>query len=327
MIYQNDSMSFGEFGENDKEALRNLVRKVLKPGCQIVEIGSWLGAGSTRVIIEELQTCGSGKLYCVDTWEGSKNVTHHQDIAARHDLFETFLHNVKLAGGEAYVHPLKMASSDAAAIIEDGCMDLIFIDGDHSYTSASEDISLWKPKVREGGILCGHDCECRPVGPLRDAIYSSLEMDHISGNGTPFEVIHPGVVVAVDKAFNGSANLWAEEPFLKADGTYGRATLWDIRLAAAGGAEAPFLVGSVFGYNIVWFAGTHLAVPQSLGPMDMSQLDRRSLPPEILMGRSYDDALRMIMFAELKSMQEQLAAIKEQQGSKKRLFNLKKSKR
>jgi predicted O-methyltransferase YrrM len=225
MIYEDD---YPSFGSDDSEALRTLVRSVLKPDCKILEIGSWLGSGSTRVIIEELRTVDAGRLYCVDTWKGSKNVARHLDIVARYDVFGTFLHNVRLADGETIVRPLPMSSNDAAAIVADGCLDMVFIDGDHSYASTSQDISLGQSKVRLGGILCGHDCECRPTGTLRDAIYSSRDMDHIPGDGTPFSVIHPGVVVAVDEAFAGSAHLWSEVPLPRADGTFGRATLWNV---------------------------------------------------------------------------------------------------
>lgn len=225
--------NYPSFGEDDKEALRLLVRQVLRPKCRILEIGSWLGTGSTRVIVEELKSINGGRLYCVDTWKGSKNVSRHQDIVANYDVFGTFLHNVKTAGGEGYVHPLVMNSNSAAEIVADDCLDLIFIDSDHSYASTKEDILLWKSKVRVGGILSGHDCECRPSGKLRDTIYSSRDVDHIAGEGTPFSVIHPGVVAAVEEIFDGSANLWAETPIRRADGTYGRATLWDIRRLAA----------------------------------------------------------------------------------------------
>lgn len=226
MIY---SENYPSFGEDDKQALRALVRSILKPGCRILEIGSWLGTGSTKVIIEELSSVEGGKLYCVDTWKGSKNVARHQDIVAHYDVLGTFLHNVKAAGGADSTCPLVMNSRDAAAIVADGCLDMVFIDGDHSYLSTSEDIALWKLKVSSGGTLCGHDCECRPSGSLRDAIYSSRDVDHIPGDGTPFAVIHPGVVIAVEEAFNGKANLWAETPLSRTDGTVGRATLWDMR--------------------------------------------------------------------------------------------------
>lgn len=321
MIYQDSCISFGE---DDKEALRNLVRRVLRPGCRIVEIGSWLGAGSTRVIIEELKTVEGGMLYCVDTWKGSVNVTHHQDVTARYDVFETFLHNVKLVGGEAYVHPYVMNSREAAAIIEDGSMDLVFIDGDHSYSRATEDIALWRHKVREGGILCGHDCECRPDSILCDTIASYPDIDHISGAGTPFEVIHLGVVAAVEQAFNGAAHLWAETPFLKADGSFVRATLWDIQLpeAAVEGAAAtgegvealPLFAGSVSGFNIVRFADIYYAVQEAQGPMDLRQMDVSALPQGILTGLSYDEVLLAIAsVVEGNFVQERLGGVKEQQ--------------
>lgn len=317
MIYQDSCISFGE---DDKEALRKLVRRVLKPGCRIVEIGSWLGAGSTRVIIEELKTIEGGMLYCVDTWKGSINVSHHQDVTARYNVFETFLHNVKLAGGEAYVHPYVMSSSDAAAIIEDGSMDLVFIDGDHSYLRASEDISLWRHKVREGGILCGHDCECRPDNVLCDTITSYPNIDHVSGAGTPFVAIHLGVVVAVEQAFKGSANLWAETPFLKTNGSFARATLWDIQRPEAvlgreylppGGVEAlPRFAGSVSGFNIVRLEDVYYAVPESQGPMDLRQMDISALPQAILTGLSYDEVLLAIASV---IGQKRLGGVKEQQ--------------
>jgi len=48
-------------------------------------------------------------------------------------------------------------SKDIAPMIEDGSLDLVFIDGDHSYEGVRLDIDLWLPKVREGGVISGHD--------------------------------------------------------------------------------------------------------------------------------------------------------------------------
>jgi hypothetical protein len=57
-------------------------------------------------------------------------------------------------------------------------------------------------------------------------ILASRDLDHIPGDGTPFSVIHPGVVLAVEEAFAGSANLWADQVLIRPDGVDGRATLW-----------------------------------------------------------------------------------------------------
>ena len=50
-----------------------------------------------------------------------------------------------------------MTSADAVKFIKDGCLDLVFIDADHSYEHCLEDLELWFPKVKVGGIICGHD--------------------------------------------------------------------------------------------------------------------------------------------------------------------------
>lgn len=227
MIY---SENYPSFGEDDKHALRSLIRSIIKPGFRILEIGSWLGSGSTRVIIEELTLVKDTKLYCVDTWKGSPNVPRHQEIVAKYDVLGTFFHNIKIAGGEKITLPLVMTSRHAAEIFTNYSLDMVFIDGDHSYLNSVEDIDLWRSKVRSNGIISGHDCECRPVGNLREKILFYRNSEHISGNGTHFSVIHPGVIIAVEEAFNGKANLWADAPFQKIDGSIGRATIWNTRL-------------------------------------------------------------------------------------------------
>lgn len=40
---------------------------------------------------------------------------------------------------------------------EDNSLDIVFIDANHNYENICADIRDWLPKVREGGILCGHD--------------------------------------------------------------------------------------------------------------------------------------------------------------------------
>ncbi|HET9132196.1 MAG TPA: hypothetical protein VFO86_14675, partial [Terriglobia bacterium] len=56
----------------------------------------------------------------------------------------------------------------------------------------------------------------------------------------------------------------------------------------------PRLVGSAAGYNIVYLGGHHYSVPQSLGPMDLGQLDRSTLPSTIVVTRTYEEALQAI---------------------------------
>lgn len=46
---------------------------------------------------------------------------------------------------------------DAAKGITDGSLDFVFVDADHSYAGCMADIEAWAPKIKAGGLLCGHD--------------------------------------------------------------------------------------------------------------------------------------------------------------------------
>ena len=51
----------------------------------------------------------------------------------------------------------RMTSSEASKTFADLDVDLVFIDAEHTHQAVTQDIGLWWPKVRSGGILAGHD--------------------------------------------------------------------------------------------------------------------------------------------------------------------------
>jgi hypothetical protein len=56
-------------------------------------------------------------------------------------------------------HRIKLIRKKAVDSLSDipNDLDLVYIDGDHTYEAVAEDIKLWEPKVRPGGIIGGHD--------------------------------------------------------------------------------------------------------------------------------------------------------------------------
>ena len=53
--------------------------------------------------------------------------------------------------------PVRATSTEAVTRFKDGFFDFVYIDAIHTYECAKQDIALWFPKVRVGGILAGHD--------------------------------------------------------------------------------------------------------------------------------------------------------------------------
>jgi hypothetical protein len=52
---------------------------------------------------------------------------------------------------------LRTTSAEAARQFDTGQLDFAYIDAQHHYEAVKEDLGLWYPKVKKGGILSGHD--------------------------------------------------------------------------------------------------------------------------------------------------------------------------
>lgn len=122
-----------------------------------VEIGSWRGKSSAFMAVEIANSGKNIQFDCVDTWRGSVDEAIHQEDAGvvNDTLYQEFLDNMKPV--EAYYRPVRMTSLEAAATYADNSLDFVFIDAQHDYDSVKADILAWAPKVKQGGILAGHD--------------------------------------------------------------------------------------------------------------------------------------------------------------------------
>ncbi|CAE7519407.1 unnamed protein product, partial [Symbiodinium natans] len=48
-----------------------------------------------------------------------------------------------------------------AALLDEEPMDIVFIDGPHTYANVRNDLHLWEKRVKKGGIIAGHDFTVR----------------------------------------------------------------------------------------------------------------------------------------------------------------------
>jgi hypothetical protein len=123
-----------------------------------VEIGSWCGVTAVAMGL------AGGNVLCVDPFTVSDSQTKERMLYSFANGTPPLLHfagNALRMGLGFRLLPVVGLSRDVAPLLPDGCADLVFLDGDHE--DCMTDVFAWGPKVRPGGLLCGHDEGQEPV--------------------------------------------------------------------------------------------------------------------------------------------------------------------
>ena len=123
-------------------------------GAHFVEVGTWKGMSACYMAVEIINSGKDIKFDCVDTWEfveTSKEIGEHEFD----NLFEIFKSNIEPVKNNIGI--IKSLSWDGAKNYEDGSLDFVFIDAAHDYESVTKDLNAWYSKIKNGGIISGHD--------------------------------------------------------------------------------------------------------------------------------------------------------------------------
>jgi predicted O-methyltransferase YrrM len=128
--------------------LYGLVRSMKPDVC--VEIGSARGKSACFIGLA-LRRNGKGKLYAIDP----HSPTNWNDTQST-DTFAIINENLRSAGVADHVEIVRQTSADARARITQP-VDLLFIDGDHSYEGVKADWDLFSPLVSPFGVVVFHD--------------------------------------------------------------------------------------------------------------------------------------------------------------------------
>jgi predicted O-methyltransferase YrrM len=99
------------------------------------------------------------KLFCVDPWQAYQSGhIEHADQATVNQFYAQAVQRLQPYNCAI----IRKSSLEAVKKFEDGLLDFVFVDGDHSYEATMEDIIHWSRKLRKGGIMSGHDYYNRP---------------------------------------------------------------------------------------------------------------------------------------------------------------------
>lgn len=135
---------------NNRPSLSLLKNKVNLIGA---EIGVRWGCNALRMLLN----LDIKLLYLVDPYKPFPVLKGGLWMDGRQDICDEYLRiaEYNLEGFDNIVW-VKEFSRDSLYMIDDN-LDFVYIDGDHRYEAVKEDIELYLPKVRVGGMLCGHD--------------------------------------------------------------------------------------------------------------------------------------------------------------------------
>jgi len=145
-------------------------------------IGAEIGVKGGKTTYHLLEHCpGLRRIYAVDPWTTYEAQPHPTRQIRGWPANEDEARKIELrflAGGATeYIRAgrlvvMKTTSILAAPDIQDGALDFVFIDGSHTYHAVTEDIGAWRPKIRPGGLLSGHDY---PWPTVRDAVHANIQ--------------------------------------------------------------------------------------------------------------------------------------------------------
>lgn len=119
----------------------------------IVELGTHFGHSYFAFCqsVKEAQFDTGALCYAVDTWQGDAQAGWYGE-----DVYQSVVaHNNTHYSGFSYL--LRSTFDNAVSQFADASIDILHIDGLHTYEACKHDYETWLPKVKKGGVILFHD--------------------------------------------------------------------------------------------------------------------------------------------------------------------------
>lgn len=159
------------------EFVRRLADHIDLNPLKIVEIGTYKGSFSCNI----RAIYPNSKLYLIDPWELTEDYVEngYPVTESVDDINSAYDRVVEMFKDDKNTTIMRTTSDEALREFEYETLDVVFIDGDHSYEQCKKDICNWKDKVVSGGILCGHDY--KTIKNVRKAVSEVFDDFVVSG--------------------------------------------------------------------------------------------------------------------------------------------------
>ena len=186
----------------------------------IVELGTYSGS-SFAAFCQAVDACGSTtKCYGIDLWEGDIHMGKFDEA-----LFQ------EISGYVSSIYPdvavlIRKDFNEAALTFADKSVDLLHIDGTHTFEAVSNDFHTWLPKLSDSAVVLFHDTNVNVenTGPASERFgvkkffdsvkhrYPHIEFTHCWGLGVLVVGQRPPVAVTelVDLAHSSEFQTYFE---------------------------------------------------------------------------------------------------------------------
>ena len=177
----------------------------------LVELGSYSGI-SYLAFCQAVEAAGlDTRCFAVDTWQGDEHAGYYgehiyQTLRENHDPYYATFSTL-----------LRKTFDEALADFADASVDLLHIDGLHTYEAVRHDFEVWLPKLSQRGVVLFHDTEVRGndfgVWRFWDEIrqaYPGFSFQHSHGLGVLFvgpSSLEPMLALGLDPS--RPDNLWS----------------------------------------------------------------------------------------------------------------------
>lgn len=178
MYFDKKLVAKGGLNDHDFYDLDHLLCTYLKKDCVVCEIGSWTGMSTVLIGIRTREK--KGKMYAVDNFIGLGNL---REDGENYDIQAILKETLVLYNVDSVVKIIAKNSVEASNDFPDDYFDFVFIDANHSTGAVTEDIRHWYPKLKEGGLICGHDYQHESVKKAVNEFFEDVKIvDHIRKN-------------------------------------------------------------------------------------------------------------------------------------------------
>lgn len=152
---------------------------------RIVELGTHTGNSYFAFCQATVMYQVPSQCYAVDTWQGDEHAGNYDE-----QVFNVVSeHNASKYSGFSTL--MRMTFDEALTHFEDESIDLLHIDGLHTYDAVKHDFTSWLPKLAPGAVVLFHDTSVRVRdfgvwrywSELQPVYPANLEFTHSNGLG------------------------------------------------------------------------------------------------------------------------------------------------